>query len=77
MCINSSSIWDLGDYCQEKQSKYQKMGILGRWQVCPSDLEPPQKRIKGNEIDLVGVKQMKVKRIYKCLCKCILVGFLD
>lgn len=55
-----SDIWELGDYCREKQSKYQKMGIQGRWQVCPHELEPPQKRIKIAETDLVGVIQMKV-----------------
>ncbi|CAB3231091.1 unnamed protein product [Arctia plantaginis] len=53
-------IWELGEYCHEKQSKYQKMGIQGRWQVCPHELEPPQKRIKMAETDLVGVIQMKV-----------------
>lgn len=53
-------IWDLGEYCREKQSKYQKMGIQGRWQVSPHELEPPQKRSKIDGIELVGVIEMKV-----------------
>ncbi|XP_063358527.1 tRNA-dihydrouridine(20) synthase [NAD(P)+]-like isoform X1 [Cydia amplana] len=52
-------IWDLGQYCQEKQSQYQKMGIQGRWQVTPEDLEPPHKKQKVID-DLDGVQQMKV-----------------
>ncbi|XP_063376199.1 tRNA-dihydrouridine(20) synthase [NAD(P)+]-like [Cydia fagiglandana] len=52
-------IWDLGQYCQEKQSQYQKMGIQGRWQVTPEDLEPPYKKQKVIN-DLDGVQQMKV-----------------
>ncbi|XP_075992246.1 dihydrouridine synthase 2 [Anticarsia gemmatalis] len=54
------AIWDLGEYCKEKQSNYQKSGIQGRWQVSPHDLEPPQKRIKSTDTDIVGVIQMKV-----------------
>ncbi|XP_063529174.1 tRNA-dihydrouridine(20) synthase [NAD(P)+]-like [Cydia strobilella] len=52
-------IWDLGQYCQEKQSQYQKMGIQGRWQVTTEDLEPPHKKQKVID-DLDGVQQMKV-----------------
>ncbi|XP_026757443.2 tRNA-dihydrouridine(20) synthase [NAD(P)+]-like [Galleria mellonella] len=54
------SIWGLGDYCQEKQSQYQKMGIQGRWQVTPSELEPPHKKIKLPAEELNGVTEMKV-----------------
>ncbi|XP_049869175.1 tRNA-dihydrouridine(20) synthase [NAD(P)+]-like [Pectinophora gossypiella] len=52
-------IWDLGEYCQQKQSQYQKMGIQGRWQVTPDRLEPPNKKIKSAEI-LDDVTEMKV-----------------
>ncbi|KAM3964688.1 LOW QUALITY PROTEIN: dihydrouridine synthase 2 [Aphomia sociella] len=54
------SIWGLGEYCQEKQSQYQKMGIQGRWQVTPDELEPPNKKQKLPELELEGVTQMKV-----------------
>uniref|UniRef100_A0A2A4JSU6 DRBM domain-containing protein n=1 Tax=Heliothis virescens TaxID=7102 RepID=A0A2A4JSU6_HELVI len=54
------SIWDLGEYCQEKQSSYHKRGIQGRWQVCPHDLEPPQKKMKSIDTDLTDVNEMKV-----------------
>lgn len=58
------SIWDLGGYCLEKQSQFQKMGIQGRWQVCPKQLEPPQKKAKHyNEEDLCDAIQMKVSFI--------------
>lgn len=64
MFVNSA-IWDLEEYCQKQQSYHQKMGIQGRWQVTPDNLEPPQKKIKtinGNENNTVldGVTQMKV-----------------
>lgn len=58
-----SAIWDLDSYCQEKQSEYQKNGIQGRWQVSPDDLEPPNKKLKVEEINLDGVIKMKVKNI--------------
>ncbi|XP_041978936.1 tRNA-dihydrouridine(20) synthase [NAD(P)+]-like [Aricia agestis] len=54
------SIWDLGEYCKDKQLMYQNMGIQGRWQVTPSELEPPNKKIKTNDINLEDVAQMKV-----------------
>ncbi|XP_047544761.1 tRNA-dihydrouridine(20) synthase [NAD(P)+]-like isoform X1 [Vanessa atalanta] len=54
------AIWDLDKYCQEKQSLYQKMGIQGRWQVHPDELEPPSKKAKIEEINLEDVIQMKV-----------------
>ncbi|KAJ2953598.1 hypothetical protein O0L34_g1203 [Tuta absoluta] len=52
------SIWDLGEYCQEKQSQYQKMGIQGRWQVTPDGLEPPNKKIKSAKVpdDIIEMK---------------------
>ncbi|OWR51132.1 putative tRNA-dihydrouridine synthase [Danaus plexippus plexippus] len=53
-------IWDLGDYCRNKQSEYQKLGIQGRWQVCPDELEPPNKKAKCGDINLNDVFQMKV-----------------
>ncbi|XP_013185481.1 tRNA-dihydrouridine(20) synthase [NAD(P)+]-like isoform X2 [Amyelois transitella] len=52
-------IWDLGEYCKEKQSQYHKMGIQGRWQVSPNELEPPQKKFKSVD-NLENVTQMKV-----------------
>ncbi|CAH2268818.1 jg8993 [Pararge aegeria aegeria] len=54
------AIWDLEWYCQEKQSEYHKKGIQGRWQVCPDELEPPNKRFKVAELNLEGVIKMKV-----------------
>ncbi|VVC97383.1 unnamed protein product [Leptidea sinapis] len=30
------TIWNLQDYCKEKQKMYQGLGIQGRWQVTPS-----------------------------------------
>ncbi|CAH2104683.1 unnamed protein product [Euphydryas editha] len=54
------AIWDLDKYCQEKQSQYQKMGIQGRWQVHPDELEPPHKKIKSEDINLDNVIKMKV-----------------
>lgn len=50
----------MGEYCKEKQSSYQKKGIQGRWQVTPDNLEPPHKRSKPSETELVDVQQMKV-----------------
>lgn len=37
------------------------MGIQGRWQVTPDELEPPQKRMKTLNTDLTDVNQMKVR----------------
>ncbi|XP_023948508.2 tRNA-dihydrouridine(20) synthase [NAD(P)+]-like [Bicyclus anynana] len=54
------AIWDLDEYCVEKQSEYQKKGIKGRWQVSPDELEPPNKRIKGEEVNFEGVIKLKV-----------------
>ncbi|XP_050675838.1 tRNA-dihydrouridine(20) synthase [NAD(P)+]-like [Leptidea sinapis] len=55
------TIWNLQDYCKEKQKMYQGLGIQGRWQVTPSDLEPPNKKSKlANEVNLDGVIQMQV-----------------
>ncbi|XP_028176161.1 tRNA-dihydrouridine(20) synthase [NAD(P)+]-like [Ostrinia furnacalis] len=59
------AIWDLQEYCQKQQSYHQKMGIQGRWQVTPDNLEPPLKKIKSSSgtetsIELDGVNQMKV-----------------
>ncbi|XP_034828139.1 tRNA-dihydrouridine(20) synthase [NAD(P)+]-like isoform X1 [Maniola hyperantus] len=54
------AIWDLDSYCQEKQSEYQKNGIQGRWQVSPDELEPPNKKLKVEGINLDGVIKMKV-----------------
>ncbi|XP_063358528.1 tRNA-dihydrouridine(20) synthase [NAD(P)+]-like isoform X2 [Cydia amplana] len=62
-------IWDLGQYCQEKQSQYQKMGIQGRWQVTPEDLEPPHKKQKVID-DLDGVQQMKLNGPAKEMSAC-------
>ncbi|KAG6454041.1 hypothetical protein O3G_MSEX008486 [Manduca sexta] len=59
------SVWDLGEYCRLKQSEYQKNGIQGRWQVCPIELEPPTKKIKSCDIDLVDVIQSKVRFFLK------------
>ncbi|XP_013133632.1 PREDICTED: tRNA-dihydrouridine(20) synthase [NAD(P)+]-like isoform X2 [Papilio polytes] len=53
------AIWDLEEYCQEKQSNYQKMGIQGRWQVTPNELEPPYKKQKSDVLCLDDVTQMK------------------
>ncbi|KAG6454040.1 hypothetical protein O3G_MSEX008486 [Manduca sexta] len=58
--VIANSVWDLGEYCRLKQSEYQKNGIQGRWQVCPIELEPPTKKIKSCDIDLVDVIQSKV-----------------
>lgn len=55
-----STIWDLGEYCQKKQSEYQKMGIKGRWQVTPDELEPPHKKTKLNDTNLEEINQLKV-----------------
>lgn len=56
-----SAIWDLGEYCEEKQSQYQKMGIQGRWQVTPDVLEPPHKKSKVmDDSEVEGIAQMKV-----------------
>ncbi|CAH0404788.1 unnamed protein product [Chilo suppressalis] len=57
------AIWDLEDYCQEKQTQYQKMGIQGRWQVSPDELEPPQKKQKAIDTNLTDIIQMKVSFI--------------
>ncbi|CAG5021887.1 unnamed protein product [Parnassius apollo] len=54
------AIWDLEEYCCEKQSKYQKMGIQGRWQVTPDELEPPYKKQKSTLVCLEDVTQMQV-----------------
>ncbi|XP_072936780.1 tRNA-dihydrouridine(20) synthase [NAD(P)+]-like [Epargyreus clarus] len=54
------AIWDLDEYCKKKQDEYQSMGIQGRWQVTPDELEPPNKKSKIEEINLDGVEQMKV-----------------
>ncbi|XP_073941684.1 dihydrouridine synthase 2 isoform X1 [Choristoneura fumiferana] len=53
------TIWDLGEYCQKKQSEYQKMGIKGRWQVTPDELEPPYKKTKLGDTNLEEVNQLK------------------
>ncbi|GBP76712.1 tRNA-dihydrouridine(20) synthase-like [Eumeta japonica] len=54
------SIWNLGEYCLQKQLEFQKLGIQGRWQVSPANLEPPNKKIKfDNELE-DGVMEMKV-----------------
>lgn len=55
-----SALWDVDKYCQEKQSQYQKLGIQGRWQVHPDELEPPHKKAKTEVIDLDNVIKMKV-----------------
>ncbi|KAJ0181816.1 hypothetical protein K1T71_002538 [Dendrolimus kikuchii] len=55
------SIWDLDEYCQQKQSQHQKLGIQGRWQVCPNELEPPHKKRKSADVELTdGICQKKV-----------------
>ncbi|KAI8427801.1 hypothetical protein MSG28_002202 [Choristoneura fumiferana] len=56
---NTNTIWDLGEYCQKKQSEYQKMGIKGRWQVTPDELEPPYKKTKLGDTNLEEVNQLK------------------
>ncbi|XP_068621245.1 tRNA-dihydrouridine(20) synthase [NAD(P)+]-like isoform X1 [Battus philenor] len=54
------AIWDLEQYCQEKQSQYQKMGIQGRWQVTPDSLEPPLKKQKADSVCIDDAIKMKV-----------------
>ncbi|CAH0749015.1 unnamed protein product [Diatraea saccharalis] len=58
------AIWDLQEYCKEKQSCHQKLGIQGRWQVSPDELEPPQKKQKSIDTDLSDVIQKKVSSNY-------------
>ncbi|CAK1549872.1 unnamed protein product [Leptosia nina] len=53
------AIWELNDYCREKQKLYQTLGISGRWQVNPDELQPPNKRFKPED-DLTEVEEMKV-----------------
>ncbi|XP_022123119.2 tRNA-dihydrouridine(20) synthase [NAD(P)+]-like [Pieris rapae] len=55
-----SAIWELDDYCKEKQQLYQTLGISGRWQVNPDVLQPPNKKLKLDNDDLKDVEQMKV-----------------
>ncbi|KAI8427799.1 hypothetical protein MSG28_002202 [Choristoneura fumiferana] len=57
--VIANTIWDLGEYCQKKQSEYQKMGIKGRWQVTPDELEPPYKKTKLGDTNLEEVNQLK------------------
>lgn len=53
------SIWNLEKYCTKKQSCYHKAGIQNRWQITPSNLEPPNKKLK-KQIDMTDVIEMKV-----------------
>lgn len=57
-----SSIWDMGEYCREKQKEYRIAGIQGRWQVDPSNLEPSNKKCKisENEEKYENLIEMKV-----------------
>lgn len=68
-----SAVWDLDVYCQEKQSEYQKKGIQGRWQVSPEELEPPNKKLKVEEINLDGVIKMKVPIQIYCFLTMIIM----
>lgn len=45
-----SYIWNLGEYCRQKQLEYQSKGILSRREVAPDMLDPESKR-KKMEID--------------------------
>ncbi|CAH1183328.1 unnamed protein product [Phaedon cochleariae] len=40
------AIWDLGDYCRQKQLEYQSKGILSRREIGPDTLDPKRKRQK-------------------------------
>ncbi|XP_045511221.1 tRNA-dihydrouridine(20) synthase [NAD(P)+]-like isoform X1 [Colias croceus] len=56
-----SAIWDMDEYCREKQSLYQTLGINGRWQVNPDELQPPNKKFKTTENEkLDDIEQIKV-----------------
>lgn len=51
----------MAEYCRKKQSEYQMMGIQGRWQVNPCDLEPPNKKAKTIITTETDVIEKKVK----------------
>ncbi|GLG92361.1 tRNA-dihydrouridine synthase 2-like protein [Gryllus bimaculatus] len=43
------SLWDMGEYCRQKQQEYRKLGLLTRRDVVPGSLEPILKRHKVEE----------------------------
>lgn len=50
---SDSEVWDLGEYCRDKQLYYQQKGIHGRRQVHPDNLtdeDPSTKRQKVDEV---------------------------
>lgn len=48
--LTYSEIWDLGEYCHEKQLEFQKKGMQGRREVNPLQDLPEAKRRKMEHI---------------------------
>ncbi|KAF5302114.1 hypothetical protein FQA39_LY10449 [Lamprigera yunnana] len=44
------ALWNLEDYCRQKEFEYQTKGNLGRWQVTPDMFNPIPKRLKMDSL---------------------------
>lgn len=51
------SLWNLGNYCREKELEYQAKGNLGRRQVTPDMFNPTPKRLKLNS--MCGIVELR------------------
>lgn len=60
-----SSVWDMGEYCKEKQRTLRELGLLSRRDVEPSINEPRLKKPKiGDEKDVVRISCSFLRNIF-------------
>ncbi|XP_067007933.2 tRNA-dihydrouridine(20) synthase [NAD(P)+]-like [Anabrus simplex] len=57
------AIWDMGDYCREKQLEYKVRGLRGRREVIPASLSPPTKKCRLDE-DIVELQCAFLRSVY-------------
>ncbi|XP_017767904.1 PREDICTED: tRNA-dihydrouridine(20) synthase [NAD(P)+]-like [Nicrophorus vespilloides] len=51
------TIWEMGEYCRQKQLEFQSKGILGRREITPDMFNPKPKKMKMDEDEDVIKKQ--------------------
>lgn len=44
------AIWNLGEYCRQKQIEFQSKGMIGRREVCPDMFSPVRKKLRTDDV---------------------------
>lgn len=60
------SLWDMGEYCRAKQSKYKELGLYTRRDVIPGSLEPSLKKrkVEAEDTDVFELQCAFYRSVY-------------